>query len=107
MGASCGMENRKPSYDLNTIKAAIGSEETLSITKVARRDAYKLGFDALGIAGVILGIERKMFFKSMTTYADHNVWQDVYFVPAGNLVLYVKFQADVITEFTVMSFKEK
>jgi motility quorum-sensing regulator/GCU-specific mRNA interferase toxin len=35
------------------------------------------------------------------------VWQDVYHVPARGLVLYVKFQADVVTEFTVMSFKEK
>jgi motility quorum-sensing regulator/GCU-specific mRNA interferase toxin len=56
---------------------------------------------------VIGSIERKMFFKSMTTVADHRVWQNVYHVPARGLVLYVKFQADVVTEFTVMSFKEK
>ncbi len=52
-------------------------------------------------------MERPMFFKSMTTFADHRVWQDVYHVPAGELHLYVKFQADVVTEFIVMSFKEK
>jgi motility quorum-sensing regulator/GCU-specific mRNA interferase toxin len=52
-------------------------------------------------------MDRKMFFKSMTTIRDHRVWQDVYHVPARGLVLYVKFQADVVTEFTVMSFKEK
>lgn len=43
----------------------------------------------------------------MTTYGDHRVWQDVYHVPAGDMVLYVKFQADVVAEFTVMSFKER
>jgi motility quorum-sensing regulator/GCU-specific mRNA interferase toxin len=48
-----------------------------------------------------------MFYKSMTTFADHRVWQDVYHVPVGDLLLYMKFQADVVTEFTVMSFKEK
>jgi motility quorum-sensing regulator/GCU-specific mRNA interferase toxin len=48
-----------------------------------------------------------MFYKSMTTFADHRVWQDVYHVPTRGMMLYVKFQADVITEFTVMSFKEK
>ena len=48
-----------------------------------------------------------MFVKSMTTFADHRVWQDVYHVPAEALVLYVKFQADVVTEFRVMAFKEK
>ncbi len=48
-----------------------------------------------------------MFVKSMTTLADHRTWQDVYHVPADDLVLYVKFQADVVTEFRVMSFKER
>lgn len=48
-----------------------------------------------------------MFFKWMTTFSDHRVWQDVYHVPARDLILYVKFQADIITEFRVMSFKEK
>lgn len=48
-----------------------------------------------------------MFFKSMTTLADHRVWHDVYHVPAPGMVLYVKFHANVITEFQVMSFKEK
>jgi len=101
------MEKRKPSYDLEAIKAAIESEETLSITKVARQDAIELGFDVADIVKVISGIDRRMFFKSMTSYADHRNWQDVYFVPARGLLLYVKIQADVITEFTVTSFKEK
>ncbi len=48
-----------------------------------------------------------MFFKSMTTLTDHRTWQDVYHVPVDGLILYVKFQADVVTEFRVMSFKEK
>ena len=49
-----------------------------------------------------------MFYKSMTTHADHRVWQDVYHVPVENgPTLYVKFQANIVTEFAVMSFKEK
>lgn len=48
-----------------------------------------------------------MFVKSMTTFADHRTWQDVYNAPADGMVLYVKFQANVITSFTVMAFKEK
>ncbi|WP_245455972.1 type II toxin-antitoxin system MqsR family toxin [Mesorhizobium sp. M7A.F.Ca.US.008.03.1.1] len=60
-----------------------------------------------GVVEVIGGMTRRMFVKSMTTFADHRVWQDVYHVPVRNLILYVKFQADVVTEFTVMSFKEK
>lgn len=48
-----------------------------------------------------------MFYKSMTTFADHRVCQDVYHVSAQGMVLYMKFQADVVTEFTLISFKEK
>ncbi len=48
-----------------------------------------------------------MFVKSMTPFADHRLRQDVYHVPMRELLLYVKFRADVLTEFTVVSFKEK
>lgn len=101
------MEKRRPTYDLEAIKTALGSVETLAMTTSALRDAISLGFDRGGIVETINGIDRAMFLKSMTTFADHRVWQDVYHVPARGLVLYVKFQADVITEFQVMSFKEK
>lgn len=101
------MEKRKPSYRLTDIKSAIGSRETLAITMSAFRDATSLGFDRGTIADVIQSINEDMFVKSMTTYADHRVWQDVYHVPEDDLVLYVKFQANAVTSFTVMSFKEK
>ena len=101
------MEKRRPTYDLEAIKAAFETVETLAMTSSALRDAIALGFDRAGVVETIAGIERRMFYKSMTTFADHRVWQDVYHVPARGLRLYVKFQADVVTEFTVMSFKEK
>ena len=101
------MEKRRPTYDLDAIKLAIGSIETLAVTTSALRDAAALGFDRGGIVETIVSIDRRMFYKSMTTFADHRVWQDVYHVPARGLALYVKFQADVLTEFTVMSFKER
>jgi len=101
------MEKRRPTYDLEAVKLALGSVETLSMTTSALRDATALGFDRGGIVETIASIQRRMFYKSMTTFADHRVWQDVYHVPARGLTIYIKFQADVITEFTVVSFKEK
>lgn len=101
------MEKKRPTYDLAAIKTALGSVETLAMTSSALRDATALGFDRAAVVETISAIDRPMFFKSMTTFADHRLWQDVYHVPARGLVLYVKFQADVVTEFTVMSFKEK
>lgn len=101
------MEKRKPSYDLEAIKAVLGKVETLAMTAVARRSALQLGFDANGIVEVINSIDRRMFRKSMTTYADSHKWQDVYYVQTRNILLYVKFQSDVVTHFAVISFKEK
>jgi motility quorum-sensing regulator/GCU-specific mRNA interferase toxin len=43
----------------------------------------------------------------MTSYSHHRVWQDVYHVPSLAGVLYVKFTADIVTEFLLLSFKEK
>ena len=82
------MEKRKPSYDLTAIKAAIGSVETLAITATAMRSARAIRFDIEDIVEVIQSVERRMFFKSMTTYADHRKWQDVYHVPARGMILY-------------------
>jgi motility quorum-sensing regulator/GCU-specific mRNA interferase toxin len=52
-------------------------------------------------------MERTQFYKSMTSYGDHRIWQDVYHVPSPVGVLYVKFTADAVTEFLLLSFKEK
>ena len=85
------MEKRRPTYDLEAIKSAFETVETLAMTSSALRDAIALGFDRAGVVETIAGIERRMFYKSMTTFADHRVWQDVYHVPARGLTLYVKF----------------
>lgn len=101
------MEKLRPTYDLAAIKVAFGTVSAMAMTTSALRDATSLGFDRQAIVKTISSIEPTMFYKSMTTNFDHRVWQDVYYVPGEGLVLYVKFQADVITEFRVMSFKER
>ncbi len=101
------MEKRRPTYDLEAIKEVLGAIETLAITRTALTGAYALGFDRVGVTTVMRSIRPSMFVKSMTTLADHRAWQDVYHVPADDLTLYVKVQADVVTEFRVVSFKEK
>jgi motility quorum-sensing regulator/GCU-specific mRNA interferase toxin len=101
------VEKKRPTYDLAAVQAAFAEPGRLAITVSAFRDALALGFDRPAIVSTIQSMDRTMFVKSMTTFADHRVWQDVYQVPAGELVLYVKFQADVVTEFRVMAFKER
>lgn len=101
------MEKRTPTYDLTAFQAAFARVERLAVTGSALRDAAALGFDRTGMVAVIQSMERRHFAKSMTSHGDHRVWQDVYHVPAGELTLYIKFTADVVTEFRLLSFKEK
>ena len=100
-------EKRKPTYDIDAIKAAFSTVEALNVTGAALRGAASLGFGRSEIVAIIQTIERRHFYKSMTSILDHRVWQDVYYVPSKEGVLYVKFMADVVTEFLLLSFKEK
>ena len=81
--------------------------ERLAVTGTALRSAAALGFGRAEIVATIQTMQREHFYKSMTAYADHRLWQDVYHVPSVVGVLYVKFTADVLTEFLLLSFKEK
>lgn len=104
---SPGMEKRRPTYDLDGFKAAMTAPNGLAITKVAVLDAAALGFSRADIVATIGSMERKHFVKSMTSHGDHREWQDVYAVPTRGLVIYTKFRGDVVTEFRVLSFKER
>jgi len=100
------VEKRLPHYSLTTIKATFATADKLRMTQSANNAALSLGFDSAGVVTVIQTINRSHFYKSMTSHADHKIWQDVYHVPANSLVLYVKFTTDVEGYF-VIQFKEK
>ena len=100
-------EKRKPTYDLDAFKAAFSSVERLAVTGTAVKSAAALGFGRAEIVATIRTMQREHFYKSMTAHADHRLWQDVYHVPSPLGVLYVKFTADAVTEFLLLSFKEK
>ena len=100
-------EKRKPTYDIGAFKAAFSNVDKLSVTGTALRSAAALGFDRTAIVSTIQSMKRGHFYKSMTAYANPRLWQDVYHVPSPVGELYVKFTADVDTEFLLLSFKEK
>lgn len=52
----------------------------------------------------ILTLERGEFHKSMTTYENHAVWQDVYRHASRVGMLYVKLT--VLGDVLIVSFKE-
>ena len=51
-----------------------------------------------------MALEPKDFYKSMTTHADHTIWQDVYRprTKAGDMYLKLTVMDDVL----IVSFKE-
>lgn len=98
---------RKPTYDLEAFKTAFSTPQKLAVTGTALRSAAALGYGRAEIVNTIQTMRREHFYKSMTAYADSRLWQDVYHVPSPVGVLYVKFTADAVTEFLLLSFKEK
>lgn len=102
------MEKRKPSHDLEAFKRVAGDPTRLRMTFVAQQSAFLLGYEEAEVAALVRTMTRQMFYKSMTSFNDHRQWQDVYHVPAGKgVTVYLKFKDDVMTEFVVLSFKER
>lgn len=100
-------DKRRPTYDLEAFKQAFSSEDKLNVTMTALQTATSLGYGRTEIVETIQTMQPRHFHKSMTSNADSRVWQDVYYVPSSAGVLYVKFTANTITEFLLLSFKEK
>lgn len=97
------MEKRVPHGKLSTIKALVEAGKVRT-THAARAGANALGFDYAGMVAVVLALAPADFYKSMTTHADHTIWQDVYrpSTVAGDVYL----KLTVIEDVLIVSFKE-
>ena len=63
-----------------------------------------LGFDFEDLVGIVSALTPKDYYKSMTTHADHRIWQDVYRPKTAHGDLYLKLT--VIDDVLIVSFKE-
>ena len=63
-----------------------------------------LGFGFEEIVGVVAALTPRDFYKSMTTHADHRIWQDVYRPKTTAGDVYLKLTA--IDDVLIVSFKE-
>ena len=103
MGA---MEKRKPHYALVDVKTAFTDPATLNRSFVSKQGADALGMDDAAVVATIQSLAAADFEKSMTSHADHRVWQDVYRPKAVGTELYVKFTVDARKTLFLISFKE-
>jgi motility quorum-sensing regulator/GCU-specific mRNA interferase toxin len=98
------MEKRSPHYRLSEILAQMTTVEAMNLTLSAQDGIRAAGMVKMEALGVVRGLSRSDFYKSMTTNKDHRVWQDVYHAACHGKGLYVKFQQ--AGEYFVVSFKE-
>ncbi|AJZ62749.1 MULTISPECIES: type II toxin-antitoxin system MqsR family toxin [Paraburkholderia] len=97
------MEKSTPHCKLAEVQS-LARAGNIRITKSAVIGAAALGLGPAAIIETLLSLERGNFRKSMTTYADHRVWQDVYCAVTEAGMVYLKLT--VIDDVLVVSFKE-
>ena len=97
------MEKKSPHCKLAVVKAMVEAGKVRS-TFSALAGGAALGFDFDGMLDVVRALTMEDFYKSMTTHADHRIWQDVYrpTTPAGEVYL----KLTVIDDVIIVSFKE-
>ena len=95
-----GMHN--PPHPGETLREDVLPALGLTVTQAAR----ELGInDLAGMCAVVMSLTTANFYKSMTTYADHRIWQDVYRAKTtGGDEVYLKLT--VIDDVLIVSFKE-
>lgn len=97
------MEKRTPHCKLSIVKTLIQQGKVRS-TFSALQGGAALGFDFEEMLGVVMALTTADFYKSMTTHADHKVWQDVYRTDTECGRVYLKLT--VIEDVLIVSFKE-
>jgi motility quorum-sensing regulator/GCU-specific mRNA interferase toxin len=99
------MEKGAPHCKLSVVKSLVQTGQ-VNATASAFNGARDLGInDLAGMCAVILSLTTADFYKSMTTHADHRIWQDVYHAKTANdAEVYVKLT--VIDDVLIVSFKE-
>ncbi len=101
------MEKRKPHYDLAAVKLAVQQRGADAFTATALVGAQAMGLDSACAIDIVCAMTRADFYKSMTTHAASQVWQDVYHcVTPNGKVAYVKVTLRVDGSI-VIQFKEK
>ena len=97
------MDKSTPHCKLSVIKSMIEAGKVRT-TFSALSGAEMLGFDLDGIIAVVMALKSSDFYKSMTSHADHRVWQDVYRPSTSAGDVYLKLT--VIDDVLIVSFKE-
>ncbi len=72
------MEKRTPHYDLVLVQGEVARLSAAAFTKTALDGGRLMGLTTAEMLAVIASLSRRNFYKAMTSFGDHRVWQDVY-----------------------------
>jgi motility quorum-sensing regulator/GCU-specific mRNA interferase toxin len=101
-------EKRRPHYDLKELKELIRQGRWFP-TEAAKEGAVAVGLSWYEIKEIVLDLRPGDFYKSMTSYGNHKLWQDVYkpriFIQEEYIELYIKLQKSFDEKCIVISFK--
>lgn len=101
------MEKNTPHYDLAVIKAEVRRLGRQAFTKTAEKTGLDLGFSFTEMREIVFELQNRMLYKSMTSYDDHRVWQDVYHINSKDLEISIKVTYRPGGGPPIISFKEK
>lgn len=97
------IEKRTPHCKLAVVRILVDAGRVRT-TRAAREGGAALGFDFDGMLAIVRSLTTADFYKSMTTHADHRVWQDVYRPTTSAGKVYLKLT--VVDGLLIVSFKE-
>jgi motility quorum-sensing regulator/GCU-specific mRNA interferase toxin len=102
------MEKSKPHYSLPDIQSDVSRRGAGAFTRTALKNGRSMGLTVSQLVDVVCSLRRGDFYKSMTTHADHAVWQDVYHATTlVGKVAYVKVTGSNDGNPPVIQFKEQ
>ena len=98
----------KPHYCLADIQSEVARRGAAAFTRTALKNGLAMGLTVSQLREVVCALRRGDFYKSMTTHANHTVWQDVYraATPVGKPA-YVKVTGADDGAPPVIQFKEQ
>jgi motility quorum-sensing regulator/GCU-specific mRNA interferase toxin len=97
------MEKRKPHYDLKKLKNLFANEASRVITATAQKGAAAEGYmDEDDIVEVVNKLYSQHFCKSMTSFHNSQIWQDVYKFKDEEKNLYIKLQLSINKKQTIL-----
>ncbi|WP_339494801.1 MULTISPECIES: type II toxin-antitoxin system MqsR family toxin [unclassified Pseudomonas] len=101
------MEKNTPHYDVAVIKADVVRRGKEAFTRRALETGREMGMSYESMTHIVCSLERRMLYKSMTSYANHRNWHDVYHTSFRGLEIYIKVTYCSGGGPPGISFKEK